>query len=58
MVEIELDAKVAIKLLTKDGDNPNGNNIIVADCKEGLRQIPQFRIMLAVIERLTNAPTL
>nr|POE55323.1 hypothetical protein CFP56_22688 [Quercus suber]POE55324.1 hypothetical protein CFP56_22689 [Quercus suber] len=31
VIEIELDAKVVIDLLEKDGDNPNGNEIIVAD---------------------------
>ena len=45
MVEIKLDAKVAVELLTKENDNPNSNNIIVADCKEGLSQIPQSWIM-------------
>ena len=45
VVEIKLDAKVAVELLTKENDNPNSNNIIVADCKEGLSQIPQSWIM-------------
>ncbi|KAK7816281.1 hypothetical protein CFP56_044172 [Quercus suber] len=57
-VEIELDAKVAIELLTKDGDNPYSNNIIVVDCKEGLRKIPQFRIMHCYREANKCADTL
>lgn len=35
-VEVELDAKVVIELLKKESENPNGNNIIVPDCKKGL----------------------
>ena len=43
-VEVELDAKLIVDLLGKDCGSANGNNTIVADCKEGLRQIPMVRI--------------
>jgi len=44
-VEIELDAKLVVDLLKKDGDISNRNKNIVADCKEGLKQIPMVRIV-------------
>ena len=37
-VEIELDAKLM------EGGNLNGNDVIVADCREGLKKIPLVRI--------------
>ena len=43
-IEIELDAKLVIDLLEKDGDYPNGNDIIVADCREGLRKFSSVKI--------------
>ena len=43
-IEIELDAKVVIDLLEKDGDYPNENDIIVADCREGLKKFPLVKI--------------
>lgn len=44
-IEIELDAKLVVDLLKKDGDISNRNKNIVADCKEGLKQIPMVRIV-------------
>ena len=35
-VVFELDAKLVIDLLNKEENSMNGNEIIVADCKEGL----------------------
>lgn len=43
-VVFELDAKLVIDLLSKEENSVNGNEIIVADCKEGLQRIPLFRI--------------
>ena len=43
-IEIELDAKVVIDLLEKDGDYPNKNDIIVADCREGLKKFSSVKI--------------
>lgn len=42
-VEIELDAKL-VDLLKKDGDNPNRNDVIVADCRDGLKKFPLVKI--------------
>lgn len=39
-VVFELDAKIVIDLLSKEEKSMNGNEIIVADCKEGLQRIP------------------
>ena len=33
-MEIELYAKLVIDLLKKEGGNPNGNDVIVVDCRE------------------------
>ena len=43
-VEIELDAKVVIDLVGKETSNPNSIDTIVADCEEGLKEIPFVRI--------------
>uniref|UniRef100_A0A7N2LCZ6 RNase H type-1 domain-containing protein n=1 Tax=Quercus lobata TaxID=97700 RepID=A0A7N2LCZ6_QUELO len=43
-VETELDAKLMADLLKKEGVNLNGNDVIVADCREGLKKIPLVRI--------------
>lgn len=43
-VEIELDAKVVIDLVGKETSNPNSIDAIVADCEEGLKEIPFARI--------------
>ena len=39
-MEIELDAKVVIDLVGKETSNPNSIDAIVADCGEGLKEIP------------------
>ena len=44
-VEIELDAKLVVDLLKKEGGNPNRNDVIVANCREGLKKIPLVRIL-------------
>lgn len=41
---IELDAKLVVDLMKKDLGNPNGIDVMVADCREGLKEIPQVRI--------------
>ena len=33
-----------IDLLEKDGDYPNGNDIIIADCREGLKKFSSVKI--------------
>ena len=35
-VVIEIDAKIVVDLLLKDEGNMNDNDVIIADCKEGL----------------------
>ena len=45
VVEIELDAKVIIDLVRKDSKNPNSLDALVADYKEGLKKIPNIRLM-------------
>ena len=43
-VEIELDAKLIVDLLGQALDTSNANDSILADCKEGLKRIPQERV--------------
>lgn len=40
-VIIELDEKLVVELLKKLGGSLNGNDVIVADCKESLKKIPR-----------------
>ena len=44
-MEIELDAKVVIDLVRKVSCNFNSLDVLVDDCKEGLKQIPNIKIM-------------
>ena len=44
-MEIELDAKVVIDLVRKESSNFNSLDALVDDCKEGLKQIPNVKIM-------------
>lgn len=37
-VEIELDAKLVVELLKKDAGSLNGNEVLVAECKEFLKK--------------------
>ena len=39
-MEIELDVKLVVDLLKKEVWNPNSNDAFVADCREGLKEIP------------------
>ena len=43
-MEIELDAKVVIDLVGKESSNPNSIDVLVADCKEGMKKIPFVRV--------------
>ena len=43
-VEIELDSKLVVDLMKKELDHPNGIDILVADCRKFLKDIPQVRI--------------
>ena len=43
-VEIELDAKVVIDLVRKESNSLNNLDALVADCKEGLKKIPNVRL--------------
>ena len=43
-VEIEFDAKLVVDLLKKVDRNLNGNDVIVANCKEELRKVLRFII--------------
>ena len=42
---IKLDAKLVVDLLKKEDESPNKNDVIVADCKEGLKKILRVRII-------------
>ena len=44
MVVIELDSKLVVDLLKKELNNPNDNDVLVADCRNSLRIIPTVRI--------------
>ena len=57
-VIIELDAKLVVDLLMKDERNSNGNEVIIADCKEGLKRIPWVRIQHCFREANKCADTL
>ena len=43
-VVIELDSKLVVDLLKKELNNPNDNDVLVADCRNSLRIIPTVRI--------------
>ena len=43
-VIIELDAMLVVNLLRSTNHNPNGNNNLVANCREGLARIPKVKI--------------
>ena len=40
VVVFELDAKLVVDLLKKDLEKTNGIDVLVADCREGLKNIP------------------
>ena len=44
VVMIELDSKLVVDLLKKDLNNPNDNDVLVADYGNNLRIIPSVRI--------------
>nr|POE64677.1 putative ribonuclease h protein [Quercus suber] len=44
-VEVELDAKLVVDLLDKENSGLNGNDVLVADCKDRVKQIPRVRIL-------------
>ena len=43
-VVIELDSKLVVDLLKKELNNPNDIDVLVADCRNCLRNIPIVRI--------------
>lgn len=43
-VIIELDAMLVVDLIRNARQNPSGNNNIVADCREGMIEIPRVQI--------------
>ena len=43
-MEIELGVKVVINLMGRENGRSNSTNVIVSDCKEGLKKIPFVRI--------------
>ena len=43
-VIIELDAKLVMDLLQNEEGRKNGNEVIIADCREGLKKIPRVRV--------------
>ena len=40
----ELDSELVVVLIKKELNNPNGLDVLVTDCRDGLRDIPQARI--------------
>ena len=40
-VLIELDATIVVDMLKKNKGNLNSNDVILANCKEGLQKIPR-----------------
>lgn len=57
-VEIELDAKVVADLMRSNSIRANSSNVIVANCKEGLKKIPFVRIVHCFREANKCANTL
>jgi len=43
-VLIELDAKIVVDMLQKNEGILNSNDVILADCKEGLQKIPRVQV--------------
>ena len=43
-VIIELDAKLVVELLQNEDGRNNGNEVIITDCREGLKKILTMRI--------------
>nr|POF21349.1 putative ribonuclease h protein [Quercus suber] len=43
-VVFELDAKLVVVLFKKDMEKFNGIDVLVADCREGFKEIPMVRI--------------
>ena len=43
-VLIEMDAKIVVDLLLKGEEKTHGNDVLIADCKEGLKKISRVRI--------------
>ena len=44
-VEVELDAKLVVDLLGNENSGLNGNDVLIANCKERLKQIPRVKIL-------------
>ena len=44
-MEIELDVKLVVELISKEESQLNSNDVIVADCREGLKKIPRVRVL-------------
>lgn len=40
-----MDAKLVVDLLEKENPGLNGNDVLIADCKDKLKQIPRVRIL-------------
>ena len=43
-VLIEMDAKIVVDLLLKGEEKIHGNDVLIADCKEGSKKISRVRI--------------
>ena len=43
-VLIEMDAKIVVDLLLKGEEKTHGNDVLIADCKEGLKKIQRVQI--------------
>ena len=57
-VLIEMDAKIVVDLLLKGEEKIHGNDILIADCKEGSKKIPRVRIQHCYREANKCADTL
>ncbi|KAL0012657.1 hypothetical protein SO802_007765 [Lithocarpus litseifolius] len=48
-VEVELDAKLVVDLLEKENPGLNGNDVLVADCKDSLKQDRQTSVLMHLL---------
>lgn len=55
-VVTELDLKLTVDILMKDDGSSNDNDVIVADCKDGLKKIMRIRVQRCFreVNRCTN----
>ena len=57
-IVIELDSILVVELIKKELNNPNGLDVLVTDCRDGLKDIPLTRIQHCYREANKCADTL